>query len=140
MLDAIHLERFWAKVRKHPGGCWEWTGGRQGNGYGSFRVAGRSHTAHRISWVLARGAVPDGLMLCHSCNWKRCVNPDHLRAGTALDNAEDEVWRRYEERMAQRHAGNIAGYPHAPARNRTWNLPIKSRLLCQLSYRCGGAA
>lgn len=85
--------RFWARVAQGDG-CWEWQGLRDGNGYGLFGVANRNHGAHRASWEIANGPIPDGLMVRHDCDNPPCVRPDHLRLGTALDNARDAMERR----------------------------------------------
>lgn len=76
-------ERFWPRVHK-TAGCWIWTG-PLGNEYG--HVCGMS--AHRASYLLAHGALPAGLDILHRCVFAPCVNPAHLYAGTAKDNARD---------------------------------------------------
>lgn len=88
--------RFWAKVRKEPGdGCWLWLGSLV-RGYGDFwpeaqRKAPRRAKAHRFSWILANGPIPDGLQVCHHCDTPACVRPDHLFLGTVSDNLKDCV-------------------------------------------------
>jgi hypothetical protein len=71
--------RFAAKVRRLPGGCWQWTGGHTASGYGHISVgAGVCRMAHRVSWELHRGPIPDGHQIDHLCRNPSCVNPDHL--------------------------------------------------------------
>ena len=94
------VSKFWSLVdKKKIDECWSWVGTINAEGYGVFRFSGRSWGAHRIAYSLAYGAIPkcDGrhgtLYILHSCDNPRCVNPAHLRAGTALDNTNDMVER-----------------------------------------------
>ena len=80
-------ERFWAKVEKTDH-CWLWTGVLS-RGYGQISDSPRMRQAHRVSWELAFGPIPLGLFICHACDVKNCVRPDHLFLGTAADNSSD---------------------------------------------------
>jgi hypothetical protein len=86
------VARFWSKVDK-SGDCWLWTGSRHRFGYGMMQIGRRPWTAHRISYAIAHGPIPDGAMVLHSCDNPQCVRLDHLRIGTARDNAADAVAR-----------------------------------------------
>jgi hypothetical protein len=82
---------FWKKVRKSDG-CWEWTGAVNEWGYGrigSRDRLGAKRTAHRLSWLLAFGPIPDGALVLHACDNPPCVRPDHLFLGTHEDNMQD---------------------------------------------------
>jgi len=89
-------ERFWKKVSiKGNNECWEWTGGKQGDGYGIFGVIEngkwKMKLAHRISWTFHFGEIPKYMKICHKCDNPKCVNPNHLFIGTQLDNVKDMV-------------------------------------------------
>ena len=86
-------ERFMAKVdtTSSPIGCWIWNASTRSNGYGKFRVKGMYWGAHRFSFFMFIGPVPHDLFVCHSCDNKSCVNPDHLWLGSNKDNLDDAV-------------------------------------------------
>jgi hypothetical protein len=84
-------EKFWAKVNKEGvEGCWEWLGCISNYGYGQFWYNKKATHAHRYSWILKNGAIPEGLIIRHKCKGK-CVNPDHLELGTQQDNMNDMI-------------------------------------------------
>lgn len=90
-LRPIEIAHFWAKVEIGLDfECWPWRGPLSPNGYGRYRKTG----AHRVSYALIKGPVPDDVLIRHSCDNRPCCNPHHLLSGTHQDNASDAVERR----------------------------------------------
>ena len=75
-------------------GCIEWPRGRIRSGYGRLTVDGREVYAHRWTWEQHHGPIPDGMVVCHSCDNPPCVNIDHLWLGTQADNMRDKLAKK----------------------------------------------
>jgi hypothetical protein len=113
-IEYLHeaVTRFWSKVQRGaPDECWPWTGtflkgSRPNLRYGNLGLDGGvgsrkyQYRAHRFAWMLANGAIPDGMNVLHRCDNPKCCNPSHLFIGTQRDNIDDQLakgrWLRGE--------------------------------------------
>lgn len=91
MDEVSRKQRFFEKVEKRDG-CWLWLAKKNNKGYGMFRNGGGDTgfvLAHRVSFEYARGAIPKGKWVLHTCDNPGCVNPDHLFLGDNTANVQD---------------------------------------------------
>jgi hypothetical protein len=84
------IDRFWLTVDKTQD-CWAWTGWLNKDGYGHFKFKGSRTAAHRVSYQLAFGPIAANQFVCHRCDNRKCVRPDHLFVGNHQANMRDMV-------------------------------------------------
>jgi len=101
--DPATTVRFWSKVTKTDG-CWLF----KGSGYPRFRANGKTIKAHRFSYIAHFGSIPEGMLVCHKCDVRNCVNPEHLFIGTYDDNNKD--------RSKKGRTGRLLGDNHPSSR------------------------
>jgi hypothetical protein len=112
--------RLYSKARASTSGCWIWQGSIDKDGYGNFSIGKRSCKAHRVSWALANGKEPGGLLVCHACDTPACIHPQHLFLGTTQDNIADKMAKgRQRAGAGSRHGSKT--YPES--RKRGLELP-----------------
>lgn len=102
MALAERFNKKWEPVTESGG--WIWVAGIKDNGYGQINANGKTKSAHRLSWELHNGAIPDGsgshgTCVLHKCDVKSCVNPDHLFLGTQQENMSDKCSKNRQSRI-----------------------------------------
>lgn len=138
LTDSRLPDRFWSKVDPTPSGCWIWTAYLNGKGYGKFKWEGRMAQAHRVSYEVLVGPIPDGMEIDHTCRTRACVNPTHLEVVEHRVNVERApsavVWRNRDATHCgcgeplvtiNRH-GKRGCRPCANERNRQYRLRKKA--------------
>jgi HNH endonuclease len=108
IFNSSFKDRFWKKVHK-TNTCWVWTASTVGHGYGqiSWSSAGDMIKAHRASYILHFGPIPEDLCVCHKCDNPSCVNPTHLFLGTANDNIKDRQQKNRGAKKEQMGAAKL---------------------------------
>lgn len=118
-------ERLWRRVTKTAEGCWIWTGAIGGTGYGFIGLGSREagiEQVHRVSFRMHFGEIPEHLEVCHVCDVRPCVRPEHLFLGTRHDNMMDA------SRKGRLHGNGLRGERHP-------NAKLTSALVAQIRDR-----
>lgn len=127
-------DRFWPKVQINgPDDCWPWLASVHGGGYGQVSSGGRGGTmltAHRVAWELTRGPIPEGLVVDHLCNNRRCCNPDHLKPCTDRENV---LRSNAPSALAARRNHCKHGHPWTE-QNIRWYRGYRRCLACETAY------
>ena len=106
-LTLTQQYKFWLKVKRAAkDDCWWWIGFKRPSGYGIVSFQGREYKAHRISYFLEYGSIPDSKWVLHKCDVRSCVNPRHLYLGDVCDNALDRQSRGRTARQIFESNGN----------------------------------
>lgn len=116
--DELNAE-FGSRIQKTET-CWLWTGAKISTGYGTIGWHGRTLLAHRVAFILGRLGNPFGLFVCHHCDVKLCVRPDHLFLGTNSDNLQDSISKGRFVRANSKKRQCKRGHPFDEANTRLY--------------------
>lgn len=114
-------------------GCWSWLGAKTAQGYGRLSLGGRGakiERAHRVSWMLHNGPIPDGMFVCHKCDNPECARPDHLFLGDNAANVRDSVSKsRHRAAVKPESYEANTGRPRGTSKYTQWQCERVAKML-----------
>src|SRR5215211_1640522 len=132
-MTEIDKARFWIKVTQ-TNYCWEWSGALNNNGYGMFRYKDEV-LAHRISYQLIKGSISKKVLVCHSCDNPKCVNPSHLFTGSQFDNMFDKQLKGNARRQGRSSKYHGVSWRNDSKRWRSW-IKIRKKMISLGNFKC----
>lgn len=128
----MNKKEFELKVTINENDCWIWNKAKRA-GYGVLNVNKKLISAHRYSYTLYKGEITEGLIICHKCDVKECVNPDHLFMGTFQDNALDAVRKgRMKIPIGHRFSNNSVPFNSTLTKEQVLEIKTKIKNKCKL--------
>ena len=135
------MDRFWSKVKQDvDGNCMEWTAGKVQGGYGKFWLDGKTKLAHRVSYELEYGPIPEGLHIHHLCESKTCVNPDHLGLITLANHNTEHKLGNYRSECKTGHDLTVSENMHADRKCKACKIVADKKRRSTPEYRAKNAA